>query len=76
MKRSGERRPRQPRRSRRREPAEAATKSAVVETIEIRGDLGSHSVEALRLEIQRLARHCGLDVTEIRIETDDAKRSG
>jgi hypothetical protein len=47
----------------------------VIETIEITGDLGSHSVEALRLEIQRLARHCGLDVTEIRIETEDAKRS-
>jgi len=52
-----------------------ARRDAVVETIEITGELGSHSVEALRLKIQRLARQCGLDVTEIRIETEDVKRS-
>ena len=75
MPRSGKWLPRQPT-SRRASSAARARRDAVVETIEITGDLGSHAVEALRLEIQRLARHCGLDITEIRIETEDAKRSG
>ncbi len=72
MRRGGKRRPRPRRNSR---AAETGT-DAIVETIEITGDLGSHAVEALRLEIQRLARRCGLDVTEIRIETEGAERSG
>jgi hypothetical protein len=73
--RSGKRPPGRPR-SRRASGAARAPRDAVVETIEITGDLGSHAVEALRLEIQRLARRCGLDVTEIRIETESVKRSG
>jgi len=72
LRRGGKRRPRPRRNSR---AAETDT-DAIVETIEITGDLGSHAVEALRLEIQRLARRCGLDVTEIRIETEGAERSG
>jgi len=72
LRRGGKRRPRPRRNSR---AAETGT-DAIVETIEITGDLGSHAVEALRLEIQRLARRCGLDVTEIRIETEGAERSG
>jgi hypothetical protein len=74
--RSGKRPPGRPRRSRRASGAARARREAVVETIEITGELGSHAVEALRLEIQRLARHCGLDVAEIRIETESVKRSG
>lgn len=72
MRRGGKRRPRLRRNSR----AAETDRDAIVETIEITGDLGSHAVEALRLEIQRLARRCGLDVTEIRIETKRAERSG
>lgn len=75
MPRSGKRPPGRPR-NRRASSAARARRDAVVETIEITGDLGSHAVEALRLEIQRLARCCGLDVTEIRIETEGATRSG
>jgi hypothetical protein len=44
-------------------------RTTFLETIEIRGDLGSHAVEALRLEIRRRAERCGLDIKEIRIET-------
>jgi len=72
LRRGGKRRPRPRRNSR----AAETGRDAIVETIEITGDLGSHAVEALRLEIQRLARRCGLDVTEIRIETKGAERSG
>jgi hypothetical protein len=72
LRRGGKRRPRPRRNSR----AAERDRDAIVETIEITGDLGSHAVEALRLEIQRLARRCGLDVAEIRIETESVKRSG
>jgi hypothetical protein len=72
LRRGGKRRPRPRRNSR----VAETDRDAIVETIEITGDLGSHAVEALRLEIQRLARRCGLDVTEIRIETKRAERSG
>jgi hypothetical protein len=72
LRRGGKRRPRPRRNSR----AAETDRDAIVETIEITGDLGSHAVEALRLEIQRLARRCGLDVAEIRIETESVKRSG
>jgi len=41
----------------------------VVESIRIDGDLGSHALEALQLEVRRLANACGLDIKEIRIET-------
>lgn len=42
---------------------------ALVEAIEIVGELDSHAVEELRLEIQRLARRRGLVVSELRIDT-------
>src|SRR5438132_11422293 len=64
LRRGGKRRPRPRRNSR----AAETDRDAIVETIEITGDLGSHAVEALRLEIQRLARRRGLDVTAIRLE--------
>jgi len=41
----------------------------VIETIELKGDVGSHALEALQLELKRVARRCGLEVNEIRIET-------
>lgn len=53
-----------------------AASNAVVETFEIRGQLGSHALEALRLELQQLARRCGFEVTAIRIETDGTRHSG
>ena len=43
----------------------------VVHQIEISGDLGRHVVEALQLEIRRLARRHGVEITELRIETVD-----
>jgi hypothetical protein len=58
--RKGGKRRRKPRRS---VPGE------VVESIRIDGDLGSHALEALQLEVRRLANACGLDIKEIRIET-------
>ena len=48
---------------------------AVVERLEIRGQFGSHALEALRLELQRLARRCGCEVIDIRIETHAQRRS-
>jgi hypothetical protein len=54
-------------------PAEAA--GAIRESIRITGDLGSHALEALTLEVKRAAARCGLDVTEIRVEAVEAKRS-
>jgi hypothetical protein len=53
----------------------AGVAGAVRETIEITGDLGSHALEALTLEVKRAAALCGLDVTEVRVETVEAKRS-
>lgn len=43
----------------------------VVHRIEISGDLGRHAVEALQLEIRRLAKRHGVEITELRIETED-----
>ena len=43
----------------------------VVHRIEISGDLGRHAVEALQLEIRRLAKRHGVEITELRIETVD-----
>ena len=69
MGRSGKRRRAAPR-------ARASTADTVVETLEIRGELGSHALEALQLELRQLARRCGFEVTDIRIETDGEGRSG
>jgi hypothetical protein len=43
----------------------------IVHRIEISGDLGRHAVEALKLEIRRLARRHGVQIAELRIETVD-----
>jgi hypothetical protein len=67
LRKGGERRPRRQRSGGPR--GQGGRRDAVVETIEIDGELGSHAVEALRLEIRRLAERCGLDIKEIRIET-------
>jgi hypothetical protein len=72
LRRGGKRRPRPRKRSR----AAETDRDAIVETIRIAGSLGSHSVEALQLELRRLARRCGLEITAIRIETKGAERSG
>ena len=40
----------------------------IVETVAVTGSLGSHALEALQLEIRRLADACGLDV-QMRVET-------
>ena len=48
----------------------------VLDNLEITGDLGSHALEALRLEIRRLARRCGLDIKELRIRTVGERPSG
>jgi hypothetical protein len=48
----------------------------VRETITLTGSLGSHGLEALQLEVRRLAEACGLEVREIRIETRPRARSG
>ena len=54
-----------PPRPRRRPPRAAA----VVGSLELDGPIGSHTLEAVRLEIRRLARSCGLDLVEIQVET-------
>lgn len=35
-----------------------------------------HAAEALQLEIRRLAKRCGIDVKEIRIERPEEERRG
>jgi hypothetical protein len=59
-----------------RRPSAGKGRDTVLETIKIEGDLGSHAVEALRLEIRRLAARCGLAIKEIRIETVEEEGSG
>jgi hypothetical protein len=72
LRRGGKRRPRPRRNSR----AAETDRDAIVETIKIAGILGSHAEEALQLELRRLARRCGLEITAMRIETKGVKRSG
>lgn len=45
-----------------------------VHRIEITGDLGRHAVEALQIEIRRLAKGHGIEISALRIErlSDDA----
>jgi hypothetical protein len=78
--RAGQRPPQRARARRRNKRAASAAPVAAtdtfVETLEIRGELGSHALEALRLELRRLATRCGFEVTDIRIETDAEGRSG
>lgn len=50
----------------------------VVDRIEIAGDLDRHAVEALQLEIRRLAKRYGVEIKGLRIEkvVDESPRSG
>jgi hypothetical protein len=41
----------------------------VVATVTISGPVDSHALEALQLDLRRLARDCGLDVHGIQVET-------
>lgn len=50
--------------------------AVVVDSIEVDGPVGSHAIEALQLEIRGLARACGLDVVELRVERRPARGSG
>jgi hypothetical protein len=43
--------------------------------IEITGRLDRHAVEAMRLEIRRVASRYGIDLTEFRIERQDFRSS-
>ena len=43
----------------------------IVHRIEIAGDLGRQDVEALELEIRRLAQQNGVEIAELRIEKVD-----
>jgi len=63
--RRGGRRTRRPPRSAPRRAAGAA----VVGSIEFTGPVGSHALEAIRLEVRALAQACGLDLRELRVET-------
>jgi len=40
------------------------------------GDIGLHTIEALQLELRRLARACRLEIRQFRVETVGRKRSG
>lgn len=42
----------------------------VVHRLEIVGDLGRQDVEALELEIRRLAKRSGVEILELRIEKE------
>ena len=42
----------------------------VVHRMEIAGDLGRHAAEALQLEIRRLAKRHGVEITDLRIEKE------
>src|SRR5262249_28855813 len=62
--------------SRRSKPAKArarpsASASAFATTITIEGSFGSHALEALQLELRRLADSCGLKLETIEVETHD-----
>jgi hypothetical protein len=68
LRRSGRRSSRRGR-STRAERLDGVDDGAIIETVAVTGSLGSHAMEALQLEIRRLADACGLEVREIRIET-------
>jgi hypothetical protein len=36
--------------------------------------VGPHAIEAVQLELRRLARACGLEITGFRVETAPGKR--
>jgi len=71
LRRSGRRTPPRPRSG----PPRPAV-AVVVGSIELDGPIGSHTLEAVRLEIRRLARACGLDLVEVRAETRGKRTSG
>jgi hypothetical protein len=49
---------------------------AMREDIEISGDLDEHTVEAIRLEINRLAKRYGVTIREVRYENPSDEFSG
>ena len=67
---------RRPRRGRRRRATPArASRGTIIEEITLSGEVNSHALEALRLEIRRLARRLGVRIDELCIETVEAGRS-
>jgi hypothetical protein len=61
----GQKRPRK----RRQVSSSGAAEDQTVTTITIDGDVDSHQLEALKLELRALAHSCGLEVSGIEIET-------
>jgi hypothetical protein len=53
-----------------------AVGESVRQRIEIAGDLDRKAVEALQLEIRRLARLQGVEITDLRIERAPADEQG
>jgi hypothetical protein len=49
---------------------------STLEHIEISGDLDEHTVEAIRLEINQLAKRYGVKIKEVRPETPRDRSSG
>jgi len=45
------------------------------ELIELIGDLEPHAAEALRLELRRLARRHGVEITDLRVDRDSGERA-
>jgi len=73
LKRTGERPSRRGRKPPRRPPrknSRLAPATPLVATIEIDGPLDSHALQAIQLELRRLAQSCGLDVQGIDVRTD------
>jgi hypothetical protein len=68
LRKSGKRSPRRARKPKGRTRAPRPS-APVVATVTINGPLDSHALEALQLDLRRLARDCGLDVEGIQIET-------
>jgi len=57
-------------------PTDAPAEGDVRRCIEIVGDLDRSTVEALQLEIRRLARLQGVEITDLRIERAPADEPG
>ena len=57
-------------------PTDAPAEGDVRQCIEIAGDLDRNTVEALQLEIRRLARLQGVEITGLRIERAPADEPG
>jgi len=50
-------------------------RAETVYRIEITGNLDRHAVEALQLELRRLAKRTGVDIQELRVERVEAESS-